>query len=146
MNDTFIQKISEHPFLKGLSPRHLKTLAELAISVQFQPGQIVFKTGDPANRFYLIQSGKVALRIPGGAQDIQLLSPGDVLGWSWLFEPYQWQFDAIALEPTWSVFLYGTRLRDACDSDPDLGYELLKRCTHVVIERLHAATQKLLKQ
>ena len=146
MNDVYLQKISEHPFLKGLSPEHLKRVSDLAMSVQFQPGQMIFKTGDPANRFYLIQSGKVALRAAGRAQDIQVIGPGDVLGWSWLFEPYQWQFDAVALEPTWSVFIYGTHLREVCESDPDLGYELLKRCTCVVIERLHATAQKLLKQ
>jgi CRP/FNR family transcriptional regulator, cyclic AMP receptor protein len=146
MNDVYLQKISEHPFLKGLSPQHLKRVSEFAMSVQFQPGQIIFKTGDPANRFYLIQSGKVVLRDPGSAQDIQVIGPGDVLGWSWLFEPYEWQFDAVALEPTWSVFLYGTRLREVCDSDPDLGYELLKRCTCVAIERLHSTAQKLLQQ
>ena len=146
MNDAFVKKISDHPFFRKLSLEQLKKVSEFSMSMQFQPGERIFKTGDPANRFYLIQSGKVVLRAAGGAPDIQVIGPGDVLGWSWLFEPYQWQFDAIALEPTWSIFFYGSRLRDLCESDPELGYELLKRCTCVAIERLHATAQKLLNQ
>ena len=141
----FVQKVSAHPFLEGLRPEDLEKLSEFAMSVQFQPGEVVFRTGDPANRFYLIQSGRVALR-SNGSEDVQVIGPGDVLGWSWLFEPYQWHFDAVALEPTWAVFFYGTRLRSLCEADPDFGYELMKRTTRVVIQRLNTVTQEFQRQ
>lgn len=141
MNDCR-EALKDHPFLKGITPAHIDVLAKYAMPVGFEPGQVIFKAGDPANRFYLISQGSVALRA-NTAQEVQRITAGDVLGWSWLFEPYQWQFDAVTLEHTSANFLYGTRLRELCETDPDFGYELMKRCSRVAIQRLEYTLQRL---
>ena len=141
-------QIAEHPFLKGMSPVHLKTLADLAIHTRFEAGESIFREGDPANRFYLIQQGKVALESGDGDRGsilIQTIGAGDVLGWSWLFPPYYWHFDARALEPTQAIFFYGTRLREYCEEDHDLGYDLIKRMAQVMLTRLQATRRQLLE-
>jgi CRP/FNR family cyclic AMP-dependent transcriptional regulator len=76
---------------------------------------------------------------------VQQLHSGSVLGWSWLFEPYSWQYDAVATAPTSATFFYGTWLRERCEQDTALGYEIMKRIAGVVIERLQA-TRKSLKK
>jgi CRP/FNR family cyclic AMP-dependent transcriptional regulator len=139
--------ITEHAFLRGLNPEHLALLAASAMRMHFNSGQYIFSEGDPANRFYLIESGKVSLesgRKDETAESIQILGPGDVLGWSWLFPPYYWHFDAWVLEPTTAIFFYGTRLREQCEENHDLGYQLMKRMAAIVIERLQASRQQVL--
>jgi len=139
--------IAEHPFLHGLRPAHLAVLAENSMSMHYEPGTLIFREGDPANRFYLIERGKVSLessRRDEPAVPIQTIGPGDVLGWSWLYPPYYWHFDARAVEPATAIFFYGTRLREQCEEDHDLGYELMKRMTQVVIQRLQATRRQLL--
>jgi len=136
-----------HPFLRGLSAEALRTLASNAMLVNYAASEQIFREGDPANRFYLIEQGQVALesvRGSGGKTLIQTIGPGDVLGWSWLFPPYVWQFDARALAPVEAIFFYGTRLREQCEQDHQLGYELMKRMAAVVIQRLQAARAQLL--
>ena len=135
-----------HPFLKGLGMDHLSTLSIYAMQTEFIPGQLILKQGDIANRFYLILEGKVALQAHNGegTVDIQTVGPGDVLGWSWLFWPYTWRFDARALEPVKAIFFYGTRLREHCEEEPLFGYELMKRVAQVAIERLQTVRQLLL--
>jgi CRP-like cAMP-binding protein len=68
-----------------------------------------------------------------------------VLGWSWLFPPYLWRFDARAATPTKAIFFYGTRLRELCEENHDLGYELMKRVSDIVIKRLQAARRELVE-
>lgn len=140
--------ISDHPFLKGLNPRHLQTLMDSAMPLRFEANQKIFCEGDPANRFYLIESGKVALETSPKDQEsklIQIIGAGDVLGWSWLFPPYYWHFDARALEPAEAIFFYGSRLREQCEEDHDLGYELMKRMAGIVVDRLQATRKQLLE-
>ena len=140
--------IGEHPFMKDLSPRHLQTLIDSAMPLEFKANQTIFREGDPANRFYLIQSGKVALETSGQDQEprlLQTIGAGDVLGWSWLFPPYYWHFAARAKEPTKAIFFYGTRLREQCEEDHDLGYELMKRMAGIVIDRLQETRKQLLE-
>jgi CRP/FNR family transcriptional regulator, cyclic AMP receptor protein len=131
--------VAAHPFLAGLKPEHLRLLSQNAMHVKYQPGETIFREGDPANRFYLIESGSVLLESqPHGADPIpvQTIGPGNVLGWSWLFPPYVWHFSARALQPTTAIFLFGTRLRQDCEENPAFGYELMSRIAGVVIDRL----------
>ena len=141
--------IAKHPFLAGVKPAHLRVLFQNAMRVHFKEGETIFREGDPANRFYLIETGKVSLEThvkEGPGLPVQTITAGDVLGWSWLFPPYYWQFDARALEPTTSIFFYGTRLREECEEDHDLGYELMRRMAAVVISRLQSTRKQWLAQ
>jgi CRP/FNR family transcriptional regulator, cyclic AMP receptor protein len=141
-------RITAHPFLKGLSSQHLNVLSDSAMLMEFKQGEIIFREGDIANRFYLIESGEVALETADKDAEpkcIQTIGAGDVLGWSWLFPPYYWHFDARAVKPTKAIFFYGTRLREKCEEDHDLGYELMKRMAGIVINRLQATRKQLLE-
>jgi len=140
--------LAEHPFFKGMKAEHLKILADSAMKATFDSGQVIFREGDPANRFYLIQHGKVVLETPGKeatAAPFQIIGEGDVLGWSWLFPPFHSHFEARALEPTQSIFLYGPRLREECEQNCELGYALMKRTVAVVIQRLQATRERLVE-
>lgn len=123
-------------------------LSACAMQTEFPKDQLIFREGDLANRFYLIESGSIALE--SRADDthrvlIQTVGGGDVLGWSWLFPPYYWHFDARTLQPTKAVFFYGTRLRTQCEEDHDFGYELIKRMASVAIRRLQAAREQMVE-
>ena len=140
------EAIAAHRFVAGMKPDHLKRLMDAAMFKQFQRDEVVFREGDPANRFYLICQGKIALesrRNDESAPLVQFVGKDDVLGWSWLFPPYYWHFDARAVEPVKAIFFYGTRLREQCENDHELGYELMKRTAGVVIERLQATRRRL---
>jgi CRP/FNR family transcriptional regulator, cyclic AMP receptor protein len=137
--------IAGHPFLEGLKPAQFQVLAENAMRVHYAPGEFIFLEGSPANRFYLIERGKVSLEFhPQGGPEVSIetIGEGDVLGWSWLFPPYYWHFDARALEPTTAIFFYGTRLREQCEQDHDFGYEMMKRMAAVLIRRLQATRKQ----
>jgi|SRR5215469_8033829 len=142
--------LAAQPFLKGMSPEHLTLLMGDAMPVEFTPDEIIFDEGGVANRFYLIRSGKVALHSPTDPEHepiaIETIEAGSVLGWSWLFPPYTWHFDARAITPVNAIFFYGTRLREQCEADHELGYELMKRVSAVVVERLQATRCRLAEQ
>jgi CRP-like cAMP-binding protein len=81
--------LAAHPFLKGWDPRHVDLLASGAALEDHEAGDLIFKQGDAAERFYLIIRGCVSLTHAGmgGNVHIQTLSAGEVLGWSWLVPP-----------------------------------------------------------
>jgi len=139
-------RVALHPFLAGMNRKQLALLTDCAMVVQFKKGQVIFREGDIANRFYLIETGKVILESSGALGDpvvIDTIGAGDLLGWSWMFPPYVWHFTARATEPTAAIFFYGTILREYCEHDHSLGYELFKRMGAVMIKRLQAARTKM---
>ncbi len=139
-------QVAAHPFLVGMSEHHIHLLADCAMRSHFEAGHVIFREGETANRFYLIERGKVALESStlGEPVRIEEIGDGDLLGWSWLFPPYAWHFTARALEHTTAIFFYGTVLREYSEKDHSLGFELFKRMSGVMLRRLQAARQKLL--
>lgn len=140
-------RVALHPFLAGMDRGHLTLLTDCAMAVRFKKGQVIFREGELANRFYLIETGKVILESSGGLGDpvvIDKIGAGDLLGWSWLFPPHTWHFTARAVEPTTAIFFYGTILREYCEKDHSLGYDLLKRMSVVMNRRMQAARDKML--
>ncbi|HAV65595.1 MAG TPA: Crp/Fnr family transcriptional regulator [Verrucomicrobiales bacterium] len=139
--------IQEHPFFAGLDAAYLDLLAGCAKNVQFAAGEHLFHEGDPADQFYLVRAGQVALElhVPGRAVEIiESVPAGEVIGWSWLFKPYLWQFDARALKAVRATAFDGRCLRGKCDANHDLGYELALRVAQVMMQRLQATRLRLL--
>jgi len=145
--ETLERILIEHPFFRGMKQEHLHLLVGCASNVRFDAGEFVLREGEEAQNFYLLRHGKVAIEIhtpPRGSITIQTLGEGEILGWSWLVPPYRWQFDARAIELTRAIALDGKCLREKSESDNHLGYELLKRFSQVMAERLQAARLQLL--
>jgi CRP/FNR family transcriptional regulator, cyclic AMP receptor protein len=139
--------IEQHPFFKGLAKPHIQFIVGCAKNVRFAEGEVIFREGDPADQFYFVREGLVAveLMVPQrGFTTVQTVGAGDVLGWSWLLPPYQWRFGARTLEETRALAFDAACLRAKCESDHDLGYELFKRFSHVITERLEATRLQLL--
>lgn len=140
--------IAAQPFFQGMSDQQLRVLAASAMQMTFQPGESILREGEPANRFYLILEGRVELASEVKEHNnltVRTLGPGDNLGWSWLFPPYHLHFSAHALEPVKAIFFYGTRLRQQCEDDHELGYQLMKRVAEALIQNLTATKEQLLK-
>lgn len=125
----------------------MKFIAGCATNVRFKAEEFLYREGDEANNFFVLREGKVAIEAfspKRGAITIQTLTTGDVLGWSWLFPPYHAHFGVRAIEPTRALCLDGKCLRNKCEQDHDLGYELMKRFSEVMIQRLQATRLQLL--
>jgi CRP-like cAMP-binding protein len=134
--------LGEHYCFKGLDKRYLDMIVEKASDVSFDIGESIFHENDKADKFYIIQEGIVALEAKL-AEDrdpitIQMIGEGDVLGWAWLFPPYLTHFDAKIVAPTKAIAIDGEFIRNMCEEDHDLGYELLKRFAHIIQQRLQA--------
>ncbi len=139
--------LAQHPFFEGLEPAYLQLLTGCAANVKFQAGAYLFRTGEEAHYFYLIRQGKVALEIYAPQHPpimIETVEKGEILGWSWLIPPYHWHFDARAIEPIRALAMDGKCLRVKCEENHDLGYELLKRFTNIMDQRLQATRLQIL--
>lgn len=146
-DETMATRVALHPFLAGMNRGQLVLLADCAVSVRFRSGEIILREAEHAERVYLIETGKVILesgKAHGKPVVVDTIGAGDLLGWSWMFPPYTWQFTARAVEPTRAIFFAGPILREYCDRDPSLGYELLKRLTAVMNRRMQNARRKML--
>jgi CRP-like cAMP-binding protein len=120
-------RLARHPIFAGMNRSQLAILADCARAVQFQEGRVIFREGDVADRFYLIETGKVNLESSCG-----LAAP--MLGWSWMFPPNVRTCTARAIELTTAVFFDAAILLEYCEQNPSFGYEFLKRLNFVLYQ------------
>jgi CRP-like cAMP-binding protein len=138
--------LAQHAFFEGLPQEWLDLVAGCAHHVSVRAGTHLFREGEPADTFYVVRRGRLALemRTPTGARILDTAEVGDVVGWSWLVPPHRWTFDGRVVEDLGAVAFDGACLRGKCAADPALGYELLQRVVAVMASRLHSARVRLL--
>lgn len=143
-----VDELTRHPFFAGFERKHLEKLAETVEGIAvWDSDAVIFRAGGEAGLCYLMKQGEVALEVhsPGaGSRIIQTVARGEVLGWSWLFPPYRWAFDARVMTPSQAIVLDGQALRDCIAADHDLGYEVMTRFAGLIVERLQATRLQLL--
>lgn len=146
MNEVTASSLATHPFLRDMDAERLAALAPAAMAVVFPTRHRIMEAGGNASRFWLIQSGSVAVDIyvPGdGRMVIESLGIGEVLGWSWLIPPYEWAFGAITTGPVQAFEFDAAAVRSLCAADPGLGYDLNWRMLHVLAHRLRTTRVRL---
>jgi len=149
MVETLEPILAKHPFFEGLEKRYLELLVGCASNMRYNRGDYLFIEGTEAKQFFVIRHGTVAIEanVPGqGMIPIQTHEEGDVVGWSWLFPPYQWHFSGRAVELTRVIALDGECLRRKCEQDSALGYEFLKRFSHKIVRSLDLTRLQLVNR
>ena len=140
------QRVAAHPFLAGMSAQHLELLADCAELRQLGAEEVIFRAGDPARGFYLIESGSIAVEAESEGRppvSIDVVRAGEPLGWSWMYEPFVCEYGGRAMEPTTALFFDAVRLTQHRGADLTLGHELFKRMSQVMVRRLNAARAKI---
>lgn len=143
---TIGEYIREQPFFRGLDERWIDLIVGCAVNVHVAAGTDVCREGEPADAFYVVRRGRVAIetRTPTASIVVDSADPGEIVGWSWLVPPNRWTFDARATEETSLIAFDGACLRGKCEANPDLGYALLQRVVQTMSARLQSARVRLL--
>ncbi len=127
----------------------MKHLSERVSIREIKKGQVLFRQGEFADKFYIVRNGQISIQVPavmGPTLEIQTLASNQVLGWSWLISPYQWSFQAKAEEDSELLEFDGAAILAQCEQEPKFGYELVKKFAALMAERLDAARQKVMDE
>jgi CRP/FNR family cyclic AMP-dependent transcriptional regulator len=135
-----------HRLVGDLPIDWLRRLAAHGRPVQRPIGYRLFREDGPADRFWLLRSGAIALdfHVPGrGDVVIERVGAGGVVGWSWLIPPHRWTLGAVVADDCRAIEFDAAGVRALIDDDPDLGRELTARFMAVLGERLRASRGRL---
>jgi CRP-like cAMP-binding protein len=135
------------PVLKGLPDASYGYLEAVGVESTFPAGGLIFEVDGSADRFYLIDEGKVGLEvsIPGRPPIVlETLGPGDLVGVSWLFPPYRWNWRARALTLTTVISFDAEEVRRHCEVDRELALQMYRTVAAEAVRRLQGARVRLL--
>jgi len=148
-NQSITEYLSAHEFFSEFSDDVLKFLCECSSMREIKKGQILFLQGEHADKFYVVRSGRISLQMPaimGPTLEIQTVDEDQVLGWSWLISPYQWNFQTKAEDDSELLQFDGAAILAQCELDPKLGFELVKKFAALMSVGLNAARLKMMDE
>lgn len=145
--ETLLTSLQNIEFTRGLEPRHIEKLAEMAFEATFAEGDLLYNEGDLGDILYLIEEGLVSVEthVPGrGRVTIFTVGPGQLLGWSAFFPHKRKTASSRALKATRAIAISTPQLRQVCRTECDLGYAILWRIAEVIADRLKATRLQLI--
>ncbi|WP_416956411.1 cyclic nucleotide-binding domain-containing protein [Streptomyces sp. Agncl-13] len=134
--------------LTALPQTQRERLMELAQEVSFAEDSRIFEADGTADRFWVVRSGAVSLDQRVTAQQrvtVATLGAGDLLGWSWLFPPYKWDFGAEAFSAVRAYEFDAAAVLALCVEDPLLGLSLVRIVAEILAHRLELTRSKLME-
>ena len=94
-------------------------------TARFAADEFLFHAGEPADEFFLLQDGLVALEM--NRVTIATIGDDELLGVSWLLTPRAWTWDARALQPVNALAIDVEQLIALCEQDHSVGYHFMKQ-------------------
>ncbi len=146
-SETLLWSLQKMEFTRGLAPRHIEKLAEMAFEATFSEGDVLYNEGDLGDILYLIEEGLVTVEtyVPSrGRVTIFTVGPGQLLGWSAFFPHKRKTASSRALKATRAIAISTPQLREVCQANCDLGYAIVWRIAEVIADRLKATRLQLM--
>ncbi|MGC9977435.1 MAG: cyclic nucleotide-binding domain-containing protein [Syntrophales bacterium] len=139
-----IDQLKSYKFFKGFTDEELKKLADIATEELYKSGVQLWKKGDPANKAYFLEEGKVLLVMDAytGPQTlpirvtVDIVTKGECMGWSSVVEPYLYTLGARCIDDSKVIALDAVKLRSMFNEDAVLGFKFMHATAKVVATRL----------
>ena len=132
-----------HDLLNGLSPADVEQVLALGTRMIVPSGTSLFQLGDPADRLFLTERGRIRLTLPMHVRDreenvfVEERSPGQAVGWSALIPPYRFTLTATApLFEAEVIALPQEALRQYFAANPAAGHKIALNLAVVIGHRL----------
>lgn len=140
------EMLRRYPYFAKVSEESLKEIAMMAEERSYPAGQQLFYQGDPADYLNIITEGEVQIQYElgnGEKRTVDTLVAGDILVWSAMIEPFRTTAIGTTSKPTKVIAIKAQPLRELCDRDPMVGYQLTREIAKLLAHRLEGARIQL---
>jgi CRP/FNR family cyclic AMP-dependent transcriptional regulator len=141
---TIIDVLKSSTVFRQLNEEQWQKLASIASVENYPAGTVLYKEGDPAAKFYIVEKGKIILDMkaelgphqPPMQFTVDVIAKGDAIGWSVLIEPHIYTLSALCIEDTKLIGMEAEKLRGLLIQNNGLGFEIMKATAKLIASRL----------
>jgi CRP/FNR family transcriptional regulator, cyclic AMP receptor protein len=134
-----VQEFRRYRYFAGIADEKLNVLANAGLLRRFKAGERLLEEGDIAKYLMIVKSGQVdVIYLLGDNRQVVAESAieGDVIAWSAVLAPYQLTASAVGSKDGELIQIEGARLREMCEADTSLGYQLMTEIAKGLRDRL----------
>ena len=148
MTVTVREALRRSGVFQGLSDEELGKVEALCLKREFREGELIIEEDRKGSYVFLILAGRVQIEVrspfdPKRSQPIALLRSGELFGEVSLVDGFLHSANARAAERCEVLALDDGKLRALMDSDPALGFTIMKNLARILAARLRETNMKL---
>jgi CRP-like cAMP-binding protein len=131
-------------FFKGFTDAELQKFTDIATEESYKAGVQIWKKGDPAQKFVLLEEGKVLMTMdtyvgsnrPPMQVTVDVVTKGEAMGWSAVVEPYLYTLGARCIDDSKLIVIDAVKLRSMINADIVFGFKFIYATAKVIATRL----------
>jgi CRP-like cAMP-binding protein len=139
-------QLKSHEVFQFLRPEQVNAISSAAEELSYTAGDVVFKRGEPADGFFVVLEGQVALRLPrpdGVNLLIDEVTEGGIFGSCVCFQIHTYTLSATCSTDARILKIEASTLKKLMDDDPLMGYAIQTLVSRVYFKRYIETMQKL---
>jgi len=146
--DEVIDELQQIPWFQELKSQHVKKLASITQLRTVKAGDVLFREGDKEDYVYIVLDGRIGLDlyVPlRGKVRFYTADRWEIFGWSSVTPNVrQRTAGATAVVDSRVARIDAVEIRQLCEADCELGYQVMRRLANVVAGRLLVTRLQLL--
>ena len=142
------EDLTQIVMLGYLTDEMLEKLIPITELLHFDKNEYIFRQGDRAERFFMLQQGKVLLeqRITGHITvSVSAIKPGFSFGWSAMLDEESFTTDAVCAEACKVFSFREKKIKALFQKDHSLGFIMSQRLLRIMKKRYDIRTEQFLK-
>jgi toluene monooxygenase system ferredoxin subunit len=124
----------------GLSAQTIDKLSQLARAEEHGPGAVLYRPGDPAEDFFVLDAGRVEFLLGRDVRTARggfMLNKGELFGWAALLDGYPVRIaSARCIEASTVLRINGKEALSILASDPSAGFVVMRRLAGLIARHL----------
>lgn len=143
-----IKELSHYPIFQDLNDKELELVLPMCSHVHVDEQKRIYKEGERAETFFLVQSGTVLLEQRISKKmvvTVGSLKAGGSFGLAAILGHESYSMDAVAANPCELIMIHGPSLMDLFSQNTSIGYKITKATVLILQERLVQRTQQFVR-
>jgi CRP-like cAMP-binding protein len=142
-----VERLKRQEIFQFLRPEQVDLLSEASKVTKFEAGEMVYRQGERADRFYIVIKGQVSLRLPAQTAGLSVLidelTEGDLFGGCVSTALDAYSLNAQCMEESEILVISVSALRTIMDRDPRIGYSIQSVISKIYFMRYIETMKKL---
>ncbi len=139
------EMLRRYPFFVDMDDAWIKAIAMISDEVSTKPGDVLYETGTPSDKLFLLMEGNVEIYLqikdsgdPTFQKEFYVddINPGEAFGLSSLGETHNHSSSTKVSRAGKVLRIDASGLSELCDANPLLGYKMMKQFAKTALERL----------
>jgi len=129
-----IDRLREVEILQGLSEWELQSIAQFFNEETVAAGISLCEKSERADQLYILQQGSVSLSSKKLGQ-LEINTPGKIVGWSFLVPPYRYTASAVTTTPARLLVIKSPDFYYLIHKEPKMGMKVMNNLAQIMASR-----------